>query len=101
MPSRVPAGSVVAVAPAGSAFAARRDVVQHPVHPGHLRCARIGRVGIIDDQREALGASAGASDQASGGDASPPSQVCFAGIWPPWAKAVDVSLSVMAETSFD
>ena len=32
------------------------NVVDHPVHPRRLRCARIGCVRIIDDQREAPGA---------------------------------------------
>src|ERR1700722_2520923 len=31
-----------------------RNVVHDPMHPRHLGRARIGRVGVFDDQREAL-----------------------------------------------
>ena len=36
---------------------ARRQVVEHPVDPGHLRRLRVWRVGVVDDQGQALGAS--------------------------------------------
>ena len=34
----------------------RWNVIEHPVDPGHLRRCRVRRIGIIDDQRQALGA---------------------------------------------
>jgi len=31
-----------------------RDFVDHPMHPGRLRRGRIRRIGIVDDEHEAL-----------------------------------------------
>jgi len=33
-----------------------RDVIQHPVYPGHSGCSRVGCVRVVDDKGEALGA---------------------------------------------
>ena len=35
----------------------RREIVEHPVHPGHLRCLGIRRIGVVDDERQAFGAT--------------------------------------------
>ena len=34
-------------------------VLDDPVHPRHLRCTRIRRIGVIDDERESLRALRG------------------------------------------
>jgi ATP-dependent exoDNAse (exonuclease V) beta subunit len=38
----------------GQSHRAGRNVVEHPMHPRALRRRRVGRVGVVDDQREAL-----------------------------------------------
>ena len=65
------------------------------MHVGHLRRLGIGRVGIVDDEHEAL-ASSGTPENASGGDTSSPSQVYFLGISPPSANAGEMIFRAMA-----
>src|SRR2546427_2264346 len=38
----------------GEPCGGRRQVVQHPVHPGHLRRGRVRRIRVVDDEGEAL-----------------------------------------------
>jgi hypothetical protein len=40
----------------GQALAVRRQIVEDPMHPNALWRLRVGSVGIVDDQRQALGA---------------------------------------------
>ena len=53
-PARVPAGRSRGGHRLREALRRRRQVVEHPVDPGHLRRLRVGRVRVVHDQHEAL-----------------------------------------------
>lgn len=65
--------------------------------PGHLWRLGVGRIGVVDDQGEAIGPKG--ARLASLGERSSPSQVWRTGIAPPGSKLGDESAKSMAASS--